>query len=155
MDVFFNFWENKTAPLASTVKNLINQRTFEGGRPTLFTEAKSLMTPIIGSTGKEALEARNKISDMLLAIIADGVGISVSNYVFQTNWETNTSKELAEFRDRVGLKEFREANKEYNRQVSEMYIELFGDVEYQKLSNEERQKEVTKRKSKIKKAIIK
>ena len=155
MDVFFNFIENKTSPMASVIKDIIKQRTFEGDKPTIFNEIKSLLTPIIVSTGKEAYEQKQQVSDMLLAVIADGMGFSVSDYVFETNWSQNTSNELTEFKEEVGEKEFKEANEEYNKQVSDMYIQLAGDEKYQEMNNDERKKDITKRKKKIKDNIIK
>lgn len=154
MDVFFNFWENKTSPFASIIKNQVNQKTFEGGRPSLFTEAMSLMTPIIVDAAQESLEVQGQMADMLTAIIADGFGLSVSSYLFETNWESNTSKKLEKFKEDVGEKAFIEANKRYNREVSDMYLTLNGDKEYIEMNNDERKKEITKRKNKIKKDII-
>ena len=154
MDVFFDFISNKTSPAASVVKDLIRQRTFEGDKPTLFNEARSLMTPIIVSTGKEAYETNEKKADLLLAIIADGMGLSVSNYVFESNWDSNITDKLQEYKDKVGEKTFKEANDEYNRIVSEMYLDLAGNESYQKKDNDARQKYITNKKAQYKREVM-
>jgi len=153
--VFWNFLENKTSPMASVIKDLIKGKTFGGDKPTIFNESVELMTPIILSQGKEAYESEGQASDMLIAVIADGLGFSASSYVFQTNWSTSTSKELQEFKGEVGAKKFKEANEEYNRRVSRMYLTLAGDAKYIEKDQDERKSEITKRKKKIKDDILK
>lgn len=154
MDVFFDFIGNKTSPIASAVKNQINQSTFSGDKPTVFTETKNLLTPIIVDQAGEALEIRNQKSDMLLAIIADGLGFSVSAYIYKQNWTTSPSKELSQFKEKVGEDKFKEANEIYNKKVSEMYLSLAGNEDYQTLSNDDRQKLITKAKSDIKDGVF-
>jgi len=153
-DLIFDFFENKTSPIASVFKDLIKQKTFDGDRPTIFNETRSLLTPIIFSTATESYQIKKNKSDVLLALIADGLGFSVSSYVYQTNWNNNTSKELLKFKEEVGDKKFKEANKRYNDEVSQMYLELAVDEKYQKIDNDKRIKEISKRKDKIKSKII-
>jgi len=154
LDKIFDFLQNKTSPIASVIKDMIKRKTFDGDRPTIFNETLELITPIIGQEASDSYQTKKQVSDMLLAVVADGLGASVSSYVFQENWSQKTTKELLKFKEKVGDKEFKKANKEYERQVSDMYIKLFFDQEYQKLNNDERQKEITKRKDKIKKGIL-
>lgn len=155
MDLIWNFIENKTSPIASVIKDILKRRTFERDKPTIYNETMDMLTPIIASTGKESYDVRNQISDMLTAIIADGIGMSASSYIYQTNWSQNTSNELEEFKEDVGDKVFKEANKEYNKRVSEMYIELNGDEDYIEMDNDERKNELTKRKKEIKEDLLK
>ena len=154
MGVITDFIQNKTSPIASVVKNIINQRTFSGETPSIFTETKSLLTPIIVDTGKESFEQRNSKADLLIAIIADGFGLSVSNYIFHTSWDQSTSKELTEFREKVGEKAFKEANKQYNKEVANFYLELAGDAKYQAMTIDDRQKFIDRAKARIKKSIL-
>ena len=154
MDKFTDFIQNKTSPMASVVKDLIKKKTFEGDRPTIFNEAKSLLTPIIVSTGKESYEIKRQWADVLTALIADGLGFSVYPYVYNYKWSKESSGKLENFYNKVGEKKFDEANEEYNKKVSDMYLELAGDKAYQKMDNSERKNELTNRKTRIKDKII-
>jgi len=153
MDLFWNFIENKTSPMASVIKDLVKQQTFEGDKPTLLNESRSLLTPILAETVYETTEI-DGAATALLALIAEGMGFSAGTYTYRANWNASTSKELTEFKERVGQKTFDKANKEYNSLVADKIEELKKNPNWQNLSDEDKQKELTKEKRKIKDRVL-
>lgn len=78
-DVIVNFFTNKVSPATSVVKDLINQKDFNGNKPTLLNEANNLLTPLTITTAMEAMNDP-KAANVLLTVIADGLGISANTY---------------------------------------------------------------------------
>ena len=154
MDALWQFTENKFSPLFSVIKELVEQETFEGEKPTLVNELKNLTVPMViesamDSAGKESL------ANTLLALIADGLGISANTYSYNKNWDIAPGKELTQFREKVGEDLFKEANELYNKLVNEEIEKLRTNEKYQKMTDEEKQNELTKRKNEVKDKVFK
>lgn len=79
VDVLENFAENKLSPAASVVKDLIKGRTFQGAKPTIGNEAVNLLVPLPITTYMELKNDPNS-ANILAAMIADGLGITVNTY---------------------------------------------------------------------------
>jgi len=154
MDALWQFTENKFSPLFSVIKELAEQETFEGEKPTLVNELKNLIVPMViesamDSAGKESL------ANTLLALIADGLGISANTYSYNKNWDIAPGKELTQFREKVGEDLFKEANELYNKLVNEEIEKLRTNEKYQKMTDEEKQNELTKKKNDVKDKVFK
>lgn len=78
-DVFWNFFENKLSPIASVVKDLANRRDFNGNPITVQGELSNLLTPLPITNANELLTNKNA-ANPLIALIADGLGISTNTY---------------------------------------------------------------------------
>jgi len=78
-DVFWDYLENKTSPMASAIKSLINRKGFMDEEVTPTNIFKSLTTPIIIETGLEAIENPNS-APPLLVILADFLGIGANTF---------------------------------------------------------------------------
>ncbi len=153
MDIFWNFTENKFSPMFSVIREVANQKTFEGEKPTVINQLANLTVPIVIESGIDAYQ-KEDLANALLVLIADGIGISANVYSYNSNWDVNPGKELMQFKEKVGEEEFKKANKEYNKQVNEKIIELKGDKKYQAMDNEDKQNKLTSEKSKIKEKIF-
>lgn len=154
MDVFWNFTENKFSPMFSVFKQIVQQETFEGDKPTVLNQMKNLTVPIIMQEGAEAIQDE-KSANLMLVLIADGLGISVGTYSLRTNWEQSTSKEMIQFKEKVGEKKFEKANEEFNQKVNDWFSEIENSNKYKNLTSEEKGKVITKKKSEIKEKIFK
>jgi len=154
MDALWQFTENKFSPLFSVIKELVEQETFEGEKPTLVTSLKNLTVPMVIETGMDAAE-KESLANTLLALIADGLGISANTYSYNKNWEIAPGKELEQFRQVVGKDAFKEANKLYNEYVNKAIEKLKANEKYQKLSDEDKEQMLTKIKNEIKEEIFK
>lgn len=79
LDVFLNFFLNKASPTAGVVRDYLRGRDFDGNQPTLMSSALNLVTPFPFRTYDELAKDPDSADD-ILAMIASGLGINVSNY---------------------------------------------------------------------------
>lgn len=79
MDVAVNFAQNKLSPMAALVKDLINQKNFQGEKLTVGDEALNLLVPLGIQNAFETLQDP-KAANLALTILADGLGISTNTY---------------------------------------------------------------------------
>lgn len=78
-DLFFNFMENKYAPMFSMLKQLRDQETFEGGKPTALGLLRDSTLPLTIDNIWGASE-NDKAANLLLIGIAETLGISTNTY---------------------------------------------------------------------------
>jgi hypothetical protein len=78
-DVVYNFFENKLSPAASLVKDLLKGHDFEGQPITIQGELSNLLTPL-PITNTAELASNPNAANIVLATIADALGISVNTY---------------------------------------------------------------------------
>lgn len=78
-DVFVNFFENKLSPAASVVKDLMNQKDFNGNKPTIQGEASNLLVPL-PITNAQELFSDPHAANPLIGMIADALGIATNTY---------------------------------------------------------------------------
>jgi hypothetical protein len=154
MDVLYDFMENKFSPSASLVKDLLKQSDFEGNPLTLKGEAENLFVPMPIANAIENYKDPNA-APFLLSVIADGLGISTNTYSATTNWNMNTGKQLNQFKEKVGQEKFDEVNKEYNQIVGEKMLKLNQNDKYKNLSEEDKDKVITKMKANVKDDLYK
>jgi len=152
MDVFWNFTENKFSPMFSVIKEVVEQRTFEGGKPTILGEVGSLITPILIQNIPQ--NRTEPVAMQIIGLIADGVGISVNVYAPSTNWGQDTGVELQQFKEKVGEEKFQEANDKFNTKYNEWFISVKKNPTYIKLSDEDKKKVIIKKKNEIKNIIF-
>jgi len=153
LSLFYNFFENKLAPLPSAVKNLLKQRDFEGKRPTVISTARDLVVPII-VTNYQELKDDPDSADTLLAMIAEGLGVSTSTYSQAVDWSESPGVVLQQFREKVGEERFKKANEEFNTKVRRELKLMQTNPKYKALSEEDKQKVLTKKKVEIKNNIF-
>lgn len=157
MDVLWNFTENKASPIASIFRDYIRQRTFEGDKP--FSKEGSFglnyITSISLDSSKEILE--DKSGDSLLKAIAVGLGIlgtGASATYYPDKWENKTTKEMKEFKAEFGEDKLKEASGKFNDRYQEWIQKRVKSSEYQGLSDEDKQKDLTKKKKEIKESVF-
>lgn len=158
MDVFWDFWEGKLSPVAGVLRDLWKGEHFGGEKPSPKSIAKNLTVPISIQQLQDMLNDKattgNSGTMILTAMILEGLGISVST-PFITNWMNSDSKELNQFKEKVGETEFKKANIEYNVIVSEKTDDLTKSQEYKNMSDEDKSKAIAKIKSDAKAKVFK
>jgi len=154
LSVAYNFFENKLAPLPAAIKNLLKARDFEGKRPTAISTLKDLFVPIIATNYKELKDDPDS-ADTLLAMIAEGLGISTGTYSQNVDWSQNPGVVLQQFREKVGEKRFKILNDEFNTKFNLWFKLMQTNSKYKALSDEDKQKVITKKKIDIKADIFK
>lgn len=153
MDVLWKFTENKFSPIFGVIRDLIRQKDFDGNTPTALSILKNLTTPISVSNTK--LFKVEKAAIALIGLIADAVGISANAFPPKADWGENTGKELLQFKEKVGTKRFEEANNKYNERFEKWFSTAQDNKKYQELSDEDKQKLITKQKAEIKEKVFK
>jgi len=153
MDVLWNFTENKFSPMFSVIKEMVDQKTFEGEKPTFINELANLSVPIIIETGIDA-NHKEGLANALFMMIADGIGISANVYSYNDNWGVNPGKTMIQFKEKVGKDRFKEANDEYNILVNEKILELNKDERWKAMDEDDKRSKLTSEKSDIKSKIF-
>ena len=156
VNIFEQFLENKTSPIATVVKDLMKQETFNKKKPTLLTELQGLTTPIGVSNTIDIYNEKN--SNLLLMLIGSGlnlVGFNKNVYTSSIDWGESAGKELLQLKTKVGDVKFQEVNNKFNQQYNDWLNSIKNNPDYQNLSAEEQQKVLTDKKSNIKDQIFK
>jgi len=154
LDVVYNFFENKLSPLYSVIKSLAIGRDWEGKKPTAGSTLKDLFVPIIMTNYKELKDDPDS-ADMLLSMIAEGLGISTNTYSANTDWSQNPGVVLQQFREKVGEQRFKLLNDDFNKKFNLWFKLMQANRTYKSLSDEDKQKVITKKKTEIKNDIFK
>ena len=153
IDTLVNFTENKFSPMFSVLRDVVNQKDRKGNKPTLASEAKGLLVPI---PFQNAMELKDeKKADAVIAMLADAVGFSSNAGSYPKDWEQDPTKELQQFKDKVGSAKFKEANDEYNQRVVDRIDSITHNELYEKLSNDDKKRLIAKERASIKKSIFK
>lgn len=153
-DLIYNFFENKLSPAASVVKDLLKQQDFQGRKPTLFTEAQNLFVPIPITNYQELRDNPNS-ANLLLAILADVLGIGTNTYSIKSDWNRNPGVELTQFKNKVGEKKFQEANDLFNKKFNDWFWQLKENERYQELTDDEKQRVMSSKRAELKQDVFK
>jgi hypothetical protein len=78
-DVVYNFFESKLSPIAAVIRDIYKGKTFSGEKPTIANQAANLFVPLPIQNPIQAAKNENA-ANMLLIMIADGIGIGASTY---------------------------------------------------------------------------
>lgn len=154
LTITYDFFENKLAPLYSVVKNLAIGKDWEGKKPTTISTLRDLFVPII-ATNYQELKDDPDSADILISMIAEGLGISTNTYSQDRDWSQNPGVVLQQFREKVGEERFKKANDEYNTKFRQWFKDVIKNPKYKALSDEDKQKVITKKKTEIKNSIFK
>lgn len=154
LDVLLNFTQNKLSPVAGVVRDYLKGQDFNGNKVTPASTIRNLVEPLILTNYREIKSSPNG-ANALAVVIADGLGISANTYAVNTNWSNNPSKELTGFKQKVGQKTFDTANKTYNDKFNTWFNETRQDPRFAQLSQENRLKLVTTKKSALKDDVLK
>lgn len=153
-DVAYDFFQNKLSPVASIFNDLFVRGTdSQGNKPTAFGELNNLITPLPITTYTELKNNPNS-ANILLSMIADGLGVATNTYGNGANWNQTNSVELNQFKEKVGQKTFDEANQKYNQQYSSKLKVLQNTDKYKASSSDDKQKAITKLKDTVKSQIF-
>ena len=154
LDLLGSFAENKLAPLAGTIFDLLKKEDFNGDPYTMealkenptdvtWRLIKGLVVPIPLATVEKNFEKYDSGTALAISII-DGFGFGTNTYGFTNNWSKNTSAELQQFKDKVGKEEFEKANTEYSNAVNEKILKIRKDDRFNAMSDEDKRTTLNK-----------
>ena len=153
-DTILEFLTNKTAPGTRFIIDLAKREDYEGDKPL---SAWSITKRFLPISIKNAIELKDNASaDRVLGVIADVFGIAATSYnASEVDWGESTGKELLQFKAKVGQDKFQQANDKFNNEMSKWFKGLKNDVKYQKLTEEQKQDIITKKKDQVKQKVFK
>lgn len=157
LNVFYNFLENKTAPVASMLINYLKGEDRQGKPVTVKGEATNLFTPLQLNNAIQTLSPENQedIAMKIIGLITEFVGFNGNLYSASSiDWNQDLGVELAQFKEKIGEEKFKEANDEYNKRVSEVIAGLDSNTKYQGYTDEEKAIALKNKKAEIKAKII-
>jgi hypothetical protein len=156
IQVGIDFLFNKTTPLARTAIYYGKGKNFEGKKPTLTSTLSDLGLPIPVRNFYQNFAGDYPEGDAVAIIgsMLDLVGINANTYQQNDQWENKKSIEMKDLKEAVGEKEFNRLNIEYNNKVNQAIKDLVKTKDYQDLTDEEKQTEITALKKEIKDEVI-
>lgn len=155
MDIFWDFTENKASPIASIIRDLVRQKTFEGDKPTPGTLFKESITSISLDNTQKILA--DKSGDSLLKAIAVGlsiIGTGAGSTFYEDKWENKTTAEMEQFKEQVGDTKFKEANDRFNNTYQKWLKDTQKSTDYQNLTSDEKEDLISKAKTEIKNQVF-
>lgn len=148
-DEFMNFAGNKLSPAASMIKNMATGRTFSGEKPTYVGELVNLLAPIPLTNYVELKDDPNS-ANIIASTIADLLGIGTNTYSAKADWSANPGSQMEAFKEKVGEKEFRLSNDDFNRRYNIWLDGAKKDADVMRLSDEDKKKAITRETRRIK-----
>lgn len=161
--VLSDFAAAKTSPGVRLMLDIANGKNFDGD-PMDIESLKENPTDAVWILGKSFIplstkQFYNNLKDgdevIWSSVLADFFGVSSNTYTYSPNWESSSSKELAQFKEKVGSAKFKEANKEFSTTVNSKLLELRNNEEYNKASDSDKKKIINNIQSDAKSAIFK
>lgn len=154
LDTIYNFFENKTSPAVSVMRDVLKGEDFDGNKPTVTSSVKNLVLPLIIANYQE-LKDNPRASSLLPTMIAESLGISVNTYGLDKNWNSSDAKSIKGFKERVGEEKFNEANDSFNEQFNSWYEKTAGGDQFWKLPQDKRESLVTSKREALKDDVMK
>lgn len=153
VDLISQFIRYKLSPNASLLIDSITGANAIGEKKTIPQSIIDRFKPMFINSIVELLKSdtNGKFAFALGALFGGGL----NTYTQSTDWSQNTSKEMTQFKEKVGIDKLREANESFNQQYSNWLKQQKELESYKNLSDEEKQKLITKQKAKIKDDIFK
>lgn len=156
LDVLLNFTGNKLSPAGQVVKDILKGTDFNGDKITLGGEAAKLIVPI-GVQNYLSMKDDPKSADIVLSMLSDALGIGTNTYspARQDSWKSTTSKELLDFKTKVGDSKFKEANKQFDDSYNTYVDSVSQKDAYKSLSEDDKKTLLDKKKTQIQKQTLK
>jgi len=157
-DVVVNFFSNKLSPAAGVLRDIAKGQDFNGNKITVGGEIYQLFTPMGVKNYNELAKDPNS-ANIWLSMIADGLGIATNTYQNKgsggPSWQNTTSKELLDFKSKVGEDKFTEANKQFDTAYNTWLTGVRNNPEWDKKSSDDKLTLMQKEQAQLKKDIYK
>jgi len=155
--ILSDFVEGKTSPGSRFIIDYLEGYNFDGQSTrwdkenperTIGIWAKGIFSPIPIENYVEAYNASqpDNLGDALklfnVAMLADIGGFSNKNGVYVMSWEQSQSKEMLQFKEKVGTKKFLEANKEYASEMKKNIPIIVKNVRFNELDDKQKKSRI-------------
>ncbi len=152
-DLIAQFTRYKLSPNASFFVDAVAKANAIGEKKTVTESAIDRFKPMFANSVVELLKSDTEGKFALALTALFGAGLNT--YSQTTDWGESTSKEITQFKEKVGDTKFQRANDQYNKDYTEWLDKTTETQEYNNLSDEGKQKLTTDAKAKIKEKIFK
>lgn len=158
-DVLLNFGANKLSPASGMIRDILKGEDFNGNKLTVGNQIYQMYTPMIVRNSAEILNDPNS-SNAIISIIADGLGISTSNYQPKgeggvSTWSKSTSDRIKQFSEKVGDEKFKEASKLYDNLYNAWLLGVRNNPGWSKKTPDEQKSLLSKEANQLQKDIFK
>lgn len=152
-DLLVKYIRNKLSPTASFVADWLYGTDAVG---TPFKAKDAIINRTIPMTISGFMEStKNDPDHAVMATLLGLLGVGVQTYSTDVDWTYKTSKEMLQFKEKIGEEKFKEANQKYNALYKAKFNALKVKPEYQRLSDEDKQKVVSDLKANVKEITFK
>lgn len=152
-DISVKYFRNKLSPVASYFVDWAYGSNAIG-EP--FNADKDIANRLIPLSIKNSIEAfQNDPDNALLGSTLNIFGVNANVYNNNEKWENTTSKELLQFKSKVGDDKFKEANDKYNQFIDDKLTKLKDSDKFKGLSDDDKQSSIKALKERGKKDIFK
>lgn len=151
-DVLVKYFRNKLSPVASLIGDALYGTDAVGNK---FSWPAALLNRSISMSLQSTIDvAMNDPMQTLPGLLTSAIGINVSSYGKGENWKNSASKELMQFKNKVGDDAFDKFNEQFNVEYVAALEKMFDDPRFLELSDEEKASTVQLMKKDIKKRIF-
>lgn len=137
LDTFESFFEGKLSPSAGMIRDIWKGQKFSGEKPNFVNSTLGLIVPVSADMLIDELKKGN--DDILLAMIAEGLGISATETTMRgygAKWE--------KLKGKVDTEVYNESLKLVTDRFNERAGKLENSFRWQRMDNDERTKELDK-----------
>ena len=151
-DLIAQFLRYKLSPNASFLVDVLSKESAIGEKKTVSESAIDRFKPMFLDSVRELLQidTGGMFGFSLVALF----GAGLNTYSQDVDWGEKTSKEMLQFKEKVGENKFKQANNDFNKAYDIWYSNTITTPEFEKLSEEGKGKLITGTKAVLKKKIF-
>lgn len=147
------FLRYKLSPNASLLIDAVTGANAIGEKKTITESVTDRFKPMFASSVVELL--KSDTDGKFAFALAGLLGAGLNTYELKTDWEQSTSKELTQFKAKVGEDRFKKANEIFDTRYNQWYENIKEKDAFKRLSDDDKGKLITKSKKAIKARIFK
>lgn len=155
VSILSDFVAGKSSPGTRFILDLAEGYNFKGEsmkwdsenpERTILIWTKGTLAPIPIENYMKSLEKNDgdALKAFNLAMLADLAGFSDKNGVYTMSWEKSQSKEMLQFREKVGSEKFLQANKEFAKEMQKSIPKFVEDERFKKLDEKKKKSKIDK-----------
>lgn len=133
LDTFQQFFEGKLSPTAGLIRDIWKGQNFEGEKPGFVNSLIGLTVPISATTLIDELKKGN--DDIVLAMIAEGLGFSATDSTFK-----GSGKKWAELKEKKGDDVYNESLQKVTNEFNKEAEKLQATTRFKNMKNEDQAK---------------
>lgn len=152
-DAVGTFAKYKLAPSITIPTELVQGEDAVGNIVNPLDTFIKNVTPLAMQDIIDASKSSPELAAVLAPFLLLGISTSTFTVRVEENWKTKDTKELRKFKNKIGKKRFSQANKDFNQRMVAWLEDESKTTSWQNMTDDERKKEATKQKKKVRRDI--